>query len=194
MGESGLFEELARRNIDAFNEMGVQKIVTLSPHAFNALKNDYPPLGGRYQVHHYTQVMAFAMGRIEFAPSSAKVRVAFHDPCYLGRHSGDYESPRMMLRAVPGVELVEMDRHRQNALCCGGGGGNFFTDILSGGGDTPSRARVREALSAGAHILAVACPQCAIMLGEAVKSEGLEEKLQVREVSEVARWRMRDGG
>jgi Fe-S oxidoreductase len=190
MGESGLFEELAYKNIDAFDKMSVKRILTLSPHAYNALKNDYPALGGRYLVHHYTQVMAFAMDRLNFSTEVPHARVAFHDPCYLGRHGGDYESPRMMLRALPGVELVEMGRHRKNALCCGGGGGNFFTDILSGGGETPSRVRVREALSTGAQVLAVACPQCAIMLEAAVKAEGLESRLAVKEVSEIVRGRM----
>lgn len=190
MGEIPLFEELARRNIDTLNQAKVGKIITLSPHTFHALKNVYPSMGGQYQVFHYTQPLAFAAGRLQFAPDAPSVRVAFHDPCYLGRHNGDYESPRMILRAVPGVRLVEMDRNRENALCCGGGGGNFFTDILSGGDDAPAMVRVREAADVGAEVLAAACPQCAIMLADASKSAGLEEALQVMEVSELVNARL----
>jgi Fe-S oxidoreductase len=118
------------------------------------------------------------------------LRVTFHDPCYLGRHNTDYESPRMILRSLPGIKVAEMDRNRKNALCCGGGGGNFFTDLLSGGDDSPARVRVREAAMAGADVLAVACPQCAVMLEDAVKTEGLNGKLRVMEVSAIIRERM----
>jgi Fe-S oxidoreductase len=190
IGETPLFEELARKNIQVFNDKKVKKIITLSPHSFNAFKNDYPALGGQYQVFHYTQGMAFAMGGLKFSDKASDVKVAFHDPCYLGRHNTDYESARMMLRSVPGINLVEMDRNRKNALCCGGGGGNFFTDMLSGGDDTSARVRVREAVDAGAQILAAACPMCAVMLEDAVKAENLDSKLQVQEVSEIVNQRL----
>ncbi len=185
MGETALFEELAKKNIDVLSKFNVRKIITLSPHSFNALKNDYPALGGAYQVFHYTQVLAFAMSRLTFSENSDPVKIAFHDPCYLGRHNADYASGRMMLQAVPGINLVEMDRNRNDALCCGGGGGNFFTDLLSGGDDSSARVRVREAADAGARILAVACPQCAVMLEDAVKVENLDQTLRVAEVSEI---------
>ncbi len=190
MGETLLFEALAKKNIKVFNDKKVKKIITLSPHSFNAIKNDYPALDGRYQVFHYTQVLAFAMGRLKFSANAPGGKIAFHDPCYLGRHNTDYESARMILRSVPGVKLVEMDRNRKNALCCGGGGGNFFTDLLSGGDDSSARVRVSEAEDAGAQILAVACPICAVMLEDAVKAGNLEETLSVREVSEIVTERM----
>ena len=190
IGETPLFEELAEKNIKVLNDKNVKKIITLSPHSFNALKNDYPALGGQYQVFHYTQVLAFAQAGLDFLPDTENVNIAYHDPCYLGRHNTDYESARMILRSVPGVTLVEMDRNRNNALCCGGGGGNFFTDILSGGDETSARVRVREAVDAGAQILAVACPTCAVMLEDAVKAENLDSKLQVMEVSEIVNQRI----
>ena len=185
MGETPLFEELAAKNIEILNKNNVKQIITLSPHSFNALKNDYPALGGQYQVFHYTQVLAFAMGGLNFSQLTEKIAVAYHDPCYLGRHNTDYESARTVLRSTPGITLVEMDRNRQNALCCGGGGGNFFTDILSGSDDSSSRARIREAAGAGAKILAVACPMCAVMLEDAVKVENMDGQIQVQEVSEI---------
>jgi Fe-S oxidoreductase len=190
MGETLLFEELAQRNIKAFTAAGAKKIITISPHSFNAFKNDYPSLGGHYQVNHYTQALAFAMGKFMFMADLPPLRVTFHDPCYLGRHNTDYESPRMILRSIPGIKITEMDRNRKNALCCGGGGGNFFTDMLSGGDDSPARVRVREAASAGAEVLAVACPQCAVMLEEATKTEGVSGRIRVMEVSEIIRERM----
>ncbi len=184
-GERALFEELAGRNIKTFAGRGVKKIITLSPHSFHAFKNLYPPLGGKFQVFHYTQMLVFLLGRFSFKTPGAKTRVTFHDPCFLGRHNADYQSPRTILSLLPGVELVEMDRNRRDALCCGGGGGNVFTDMVSGGDDSAARARCREAVSAGATVLAVACPVCAVMLEDAVKTEGLADKLQVREISEL---------
>ncbi|ABW66578.1 (Fe-S)-binding protein [Desulfosudis oleivorans] len=184
-GEKALFEDLAGKNIGTFADRGVQKIITLSPHSFHAFKNLYPALGGQFQVFHYTQVLAFAMGRLPFKSPSEKTRVAFHDPCYLGRHNGDYQSPRTVLSFTPGIELAEMDRNRENALCCGGGGGNLFTDMISGGDDSAARSRCREAAAAGVSVLAVACPACAVMLEDAVKTEGLANTLQVKEISEL---------
>ena len=190
MGETALFESLAEKNISIFNALNIGKIITLSPHSYNVLKNDYPALGGQYQVFHYTQVLAFAMGRLPLSADRPGLTVALHDPCYLGRHNADYASARMVLQALPGVTMVEMDRNRADALCCGGGGGNFFTDLLSGGDDTPARSRAREAAAAGAQILAVACPLCAIMLEDAVKSENLDKTISVREISEIVEGRM----
>jgi len=115
----------------------------------------------------------------------SSLKVTYHDPCYLGRHNHEYQAPRSILKAIPGLELVEMERHGENAFCCGGGGGNFFTDILGGGEESPARLRVREALDTGAGIIAVACPQCAKMLEDAVKSEELEDRLKVMDVAEI---------
>ncbi|MBW2353357.1 MAG: (Fe-S)-binding protein [Deltaproteobacteria bacterium] len=185
LGEAGLFELLAGRNVEMFKELGIKKIVTLDPHAFNVFKNDYPDLGGEFEVYHYTQILwsLIQAGRVPLVGSDLKV--TFHDPCYLGRHNGEYRAPRDILKAVPGLELTEMERNRENAFCCGGGGGNFFTDILGGGEDSPARIRVRDALDTGAETVAVACPQCARMLGDAVNAEGLEDRLVVRDIAEI---------
>lgn len=114
-----------------------------------------------------------------------KAKITYHDPCYLGRHNGEYEAPRKFLKSIPGVELIEMDQNRENAFCCGGGGGNFFTDILGGGEDSPNKIRVRQARETGARIIAVACPQCAKMLDDAIKAEELEDTLEVLDVAEI---------
>jgi Fe-S oxidoreductase len=186
MGESGLFELIAKQNIAKFREADIRKIITLSPHAYHAMKNEYPKLGGTFEVYHYSQVLQKRIGQKPPATAEKPVRVTFHDPCYLGRHNNEYAAPRQLLGALGGVQLVEMDRPMADALCCGGGGGNFFTDVLGGGTDSPSRARVREAAETGAEVLAVACPKCAKMLDDAIKTEGLEKELRVMDLAEIA--------
>ncbi len=185
MGESELFGLLAAENIEHFNQLNVKKIIALSPHGFNALKNEYPALGGAYQVFHYSQILAAHAGSFSLKDNPANVRVTYHDPCYLGRHNREYNAARKVLAALPGVEIREMDRSRQDALCCGGGGGNLFSDILGNGPESPARNRVAEALDTGAGILAVSCPTCAVMLEDAVKSANMEAHIQIKEISEI---------
>jgi len=185
LGESGLFEVLATQNIQTFHDLGVKQIITLDPHALNAFKKDYPGLGGSFKVYHYTQVLAPLVQAGKVPIKECSLKVTYHDPCYLGRHNGEYQAPRAILKAIPGLRLVEMDRHGENAFCCGGGGGNFFTDILGKGQESPARLRVKEAAETGAEIIAVACPQCAKMLEDAVKSEELDDRLKVLDVAEI---------
>jgi len=185
LGEAGLFEYLAKQNIESFRDLKVEKVITLDPHAFNVFKNDYPGLGGKFEAYHYSEVLAPLIQAGKISLKECKAKVTYHDPCYLGRHNAEYNAPREILKAVPGLELVEMERSKGNAFCCGGGGGNFFTDILGGGEDSPARIRVKEALDTGAEIIAVACPQCAKMLDDAVKAEELEDRLTVMDVAEI---------
>ena len=185
--EEGLFEYIARMNIEKFSGKGVKKIVTLSPHGYNAFKNEYPRFGGDFEVVHYTQLFSRLMDEGKLGVPNSKVKVTYHDPCYLGRHNGEYEVPRKVLQAVGGLELVEMAQAREEAFCCGGGGGNFFTDTLGGSENTPNRIRVRQAFETGAEIVAVACPMCAKMLEDGVKAEDLDEKLQVKDIAEIIR-------
>ncbi|MHB8093197.1 MAG: (Fe-S)-binding protein [Syntrophales bacterium] len=185
MGETGLFKQLATDNIIKFKEKGIGKIITLDPHAYNAFKKDYPPLGADFQVFHHTQIMAELLKEKRITPSTYPVTVTYHDPCYLGRHNAIYGPPRDILKAIPGLALVEMRQSGVNGFCCGGGGGNFFTDILGSGEDSPGRVRVRQALQTGASVIAVACPNCAKMLCDAVKAEGLEEILRVQGIAEI---------
>ena len=192
MGESDLFRLLAEENIERFDKLNVKKIIALSPHGFNALKNDYPVLGGVYQVFHYTQILADHAAGLAFKDNPAQVRVTYHDPCYLGRHNREYGAARKVLAALPGVEIREMDRSMQDALCCGGGGGNLFTDIVGKGPESPARNRVAEALDADADVLAVSCPGCAVMLEDAVKSNNMDDRIRVKEISEIVNERLID--
>jgi Fe-S oxidoreductase len=185
IGELGLFEHLAKQNIELFKELGVKKIISLDPHSFNAFKNDYPELGAEFEIYHYTQILAPLIKSKKLSLKGYEAKVTFHDPCYLGRHNGEYEAPREILKSIPKLELIEMDQSREDAFCCGGGGGNFFTDILGGGEDSPNRIRLRDALSTGAGVIAVACPQCAKMLEDAVKAEEVENNIEVLDVAEI---------
>jgi Fe-S oxidoreductase len=184
LGELGLFAERTHQNISDWNRRGVQKIITISPHSYHAIKNEYAKHGSTYDVYHYTQVLSSA---IQHLPKRREYpsRITYHDPCYLGRWNGVYLQPRFILNSIKGLTLVEMDRSMQNALCCGGGGGNSFTDILGTGPDLAGRSRVREALSTGSEIIAVACPQCYRMLDDAVKAENAQEQIRVMEITEI---------
>jgi Fe-S oxidoreductase len=186
LGEQELFALLAENNIRLFNGLGVKKIVTLSPHGYNAFKNHYPALDGNVEVLHYTQLLARLVQSGALAFSELKTRVSYHDPCYLGRHNGEFDAPRSVLRRIPGLSLQEMAKIKKNALCCGGGGGNFFTDIIGSGANSPARIRIKEAAETGAEVLAVACPMCAKMLGDAAKDEGLQDRIEVKDIAEIA--------
>ena len=186
LGEETLFEMLAEDNIAQFQSLGVQKIITLSPHSYNAMKNDYPDFNGSFDVVHYTQLLRDVVrnGGLDVS-GGYNAAVTYHDPCFLGRWNEEYDAPRAVLKAIPGVQLVEMARNRNGALCCGGGGGNFYIDLLGGSEDSPARRRVREAHETGADVLAVACPNCLTMLEDAVKAEGLEGILTVKDIAEI---------
>jgi Fe-S oxidoreductase len=183
LGEKRIFEMLVERNLQLFGDLGVTKIVTLSPHAFNTFKNYYPP---KFEVFHYTQLLCQLIkeGRLELS-KELNAKVTYHDPCFLGRHNSEYQAPRDILNAIPGSELLEMERNRENAFCCGGGSGNFYVDFFGGGENSPARSRIREAYEIGANILAVACPACMTMLYDALKGENLEDKLLVQDISEI---------
>jgi Fe-S oxidoreductase len=185
LGESRVFQMLRERNTGLFQKAGVKKIITLSPHSYNIFRNEYP---AGFEVFHYTKILGelIEQGRLKPA-SKLDMRVTYHDPCFLGRQAGEYEAPREILKAVPGLKLIEMARNRQSSFCCGGGSGNFYTDFFGGGQNSPSRIRVREAAETGANTLAVACPTCAVMLTEAVKDEGMTEKLAVKDIAEIVR-------
>lgn len=186
LGEDGLSEVLAMKNIQAFQKAGAQKIVTFSPHSYNAMKNIYPRFGGRFEVWHYTQLLAQLMGSGQIkAGIDGPTKVTFHDPCFLGRWNKEYNAPRKTLKSIANVELVEMEKNKKSALCCGGGAGNYIIDLLGGSPESPARLRVREAAATGAAVLAVACPNCLTMLEDAVKVEGLEDQLKVQDIAEL---------
>jgi len=184
LGEAGLFEMIAEENQELFKGVGAGKLFTTSPHCFNTFKNDYP--GNGIQVQHYTQVLAGLVEQraLEFSKKVEKT-VTYHDPCYLGKHNNIFDEPRDVLRGIPGVKLVEMDRSRQKSLCCEGGGGRMWLEGTNPG-TRLAQWRVQEALDTGADILATACPFCLVTLDEAVKHLNAQDRLRVMDVAEIA--------
>ena len=183
LGEAGLFEMLVEENLELWNEYGVKKVVTTSPHCYNTLKNDYP--ADVLELTHYTELIAQLLndGRLNFQGELKKV-VTYHDPCYLGKHNQIFDAPRAILKHIPGLKLVEMDRSRERSLCCEGGGGRMWlegTNIE----ERLAHQRVQEAIDSGAEILATACPFCVLTLEDAAKIRGLEDQIQVVDIMEL---------
>jgi len=194
-GEKGLFEMLAEQNIAAFSKYEFNRMVVTGPHEFNAFKHEYPKYGGDFTVLHYTRFLVEHLDTLKpmlkkpLNPSTSSgrsLKVTFHDPCYLGRHNGEYDAPRELLRAIPGVELVEMGRCRENGYCCGGGGGGMWLDSHTKDHTQMrlSERRVREAAEYGAEVLAVCCPFEVSRFEDAAKSTG-NDKLLVRDILEL---------
>jgi Fe-S oxidoreductase len=187
-GESGLFEMLAEKNAKAFQKYQFNKIVTADPHAYNALKNEYPRLGIEYPVQHFTQFLFENLERLKpLLKQEIKARITYHDPCYLGRANGIYEEPRQLLKAIPGVELVEMSHFASNSLCCGGGGGGMWLEGFQWeqAHVRLSEWRVREAVAAGADILAVACTYEIPRFEDAAKMVQKASRLVIRDIGEL---------
>jgi Fe-S oxidoreductase len=185
-GETGIFEEAAERNLKTLGGYEVGLLVTPDPHAYNAFRNLYPALGPTPPAQHYTQFLAARIDGMELTPIAER-RVTFHDPCYLGRHNGEFEAPRRLLQAIPGVTLIEMGHCRANGYCCGGGGGGMWNSgfVREHAGDRLAEVRVREAVGTGAEVLAVCCPFEVSLFEDAVKSTGNEGRLEVRDIAEL---------
>ncbi|MDR7435882.1 MAG: heterodisulfide reductase-related iron-sulfur binding cluster [Armatimonadota bacterium] len=187
-GEKGLFEMLAESNIRTFQKYSFNRIVVTGPHEYNAFKNLYPQYGGAFEILHYTQFLAPMLPQLQkMFVKELPYTVTFHDPCYLGRHNGEYDAPRKLLQAIPGIRLVEMPRCRENGYCCGGGGGGMWLDGFSRDfiRERLSDRRVKEAVEVGAEILAVCCPYEVSRFEDSVKATGNEGKLLVRDIIEL---------
>ncbi|MFM2206104.1 MAG: hypothetical protein RL213_79 [Bacteroidota bacterium] len=185
-GNDFLFQMQAMMNIQVLNGYSVKRVVTACPHCFNTLKNEYPDLGGGYEVLHHTQLLQELMdsGRLKVAggPFSGK-RIVFHDPCYLGRGNDVYEAPRELIRKLD-AELHEMKRSRAKGLCCGAGGAQMFKEPEKGDKDI-NIERTEEALSHAPSIVAVGCPFCMTMLSDGVKHFNKENEVRVLDVAEL---------
>ncbi len=194
-GERGLFEMLAEKNGKAFSKYQFDEIVTTDPHAYNAFKNEYPKLGISYPVRHFTDFLVDRLDQLRpLLTQEIKASVTYHDPCYLGRANGVYDTPRILLEAIPGLELVEMSHNRETSLCCGGGGGGMWLDGFQWekAHVRLSEWRIREAISAGADILAVACPYESPRFEDAVKMVEGSGQLLVKDIAELLADAMED--
>ncbi len=171
MGNEYLFQVLAQQNVETLNGYGVKKIVTNCPHCFNCIKNEYPVLGGKYEVVHATELVERLLeeGRIRFT-EEIRETISYHDACYLGRYNGVYESPRNVLRAIPGLRIEELPRTCERGLCCGAGGGRMWMEEKLG--TRINQTRMKEIEEAGTASVGLSCPYCMIMLGNAKEEIG----------------------
>ncbi len=185
-GNEFLFQMQAMMNIEVLNGYGIKKIVTTCPHCFNTLKNEYPGLGGNYEVMHHTQFLQklLSEGSLSLEGGSFKgKRITYHDPCYLGRANGIYEAPREMITKLD-AELVEMKSCKKRGLCCGAGGAQMFKEPEKGDKDV-NIERTEQALETKAEIIAAACPFCNTMMTDGIKNKEREGSVKVMDLAEL---------
>jgi Fe-S oxidoreductase len=181
MGEKGLFDFLVEENMKTFNKYNVKQAVTSCPHGYHSFKNRYNQTS--FEIKHHSQLLAnlIETGKLTLSKQLDK-KVIYHDPCFLGKQNSIYEEPRKIIESIPSVKLLEFDRSRARSICCEGGGGRMWVDIP---GERLAEARVKDAAETGADILAVACPYCLLTFEDAVKTTGLEGKLQIMDLAEL---------
>jgi len=185
-GNEFLFQMMAMQNISVLNAYEVKKIVTGCPHCFNTLKNEYPELGGNYEVVHHTQLIQDLLntGKLKIEGGEFKgKKITFHDPCYLGRGNGEYEAPRQLIQALD-AELVEMKRCKTNGLCCGAGGAQMFKEAEKGDKEV-NVERMEDALAVKPSVIATGCPFCNTMMTDGVKHFEQEHTIAVKDIAEL---------
>ncbi|WP_029269425.1 (Fe-S)-binding protein [Virgibacillus alimentarius] len=184
IGNEFLFQEIAEKNIKEFNKHNVTKIVTIDPHAYNIFKNEYPDFGFEAEVYHHSQMLFDLVMNGKLKPTGEiNQRLTYHDSCYLGRYNGVYDPPREILKSIPGLELVEMKRNRENGMCCGAGGGLMWTEETTG--NRINVARTEQALEVEPSMISSACPFCLTMLSDGTKAKEVEEDISTMDVAEI---------
>ena len=182
-GNEYLYQILAEQNIETLNNLKFKKLITICPHCFNTIGNEYPQMGGNYEVIHHTELIAELVqnGRLKFDGAVNKT-ITYHDSCYLGRHNKIYDAPRESLKAIPGVKLVEMKRSRENGFCCGAGGGQMWLDENK---PKVNHNRVDEAASLKPDMVSTACPFCAVMVNDGINETGREGQLETQDIAQI---------
>lgn len=183
-GNYALFDSLAARNIAAIHKSGVREVIVTSPHCYDTFKKDYPARGADFAVIHVVQYLARLIneGQLAFKKSFPK-NVVYHDPCYLGRHNGVYDEPRIVLKSIPDLTLADEMNTRENSLCCGGGGARIWMETKKG--ERFSDTLVEQAIDLGADVLATACPYCLLNFKDSVLTLGKEDSIKVMDISEI---------
>ena len=183
LGNEYLFQLLAAQNIETFEKYGVKKIITQCPHCFNTFKNEYPQLDGNYEVIHHTQFIAELLKEGKIKPKEGKeLELTYHDSCYMGRHNGVYDSPRDILNSIPGVNLTEMPRSRENGFCCGAGGGRMWLEETM---PKVNQNRVEEAASINADTVATGCPFCKTMIRDGINETNRSEEMKTQDIAQL---------
>lgn len=184
IGNEFLFQEIAEKNIKQFEKYGVKKIVTIDPHAYNIFKNEYPDFGFEAEVYHHTQLLFDLIKSGKLIPKGKiNERLTYHDSCYLGRYNGVYDPPREILKSIPGLELVEMVRSRENAMCCGAGGGLMWTEEKTG--NRINIARTEQALAVSPSMISTGCPYCLTMISDGTKAKEVDQDISTMDVAEI---------
>ena len=185
-GNEFLFQMMALQNIEKLKQYKIEKIVTICPHCYNVIKNEYPELGGQFHVLHYTEFLLDLnkKGKIKFSEGEkSKERIVFHDPCFLGRANNIYDAPRKILNQLT-TDLVELERSRNNSFCCGGGGAQVFKEEEEGK-KRVNQERVEEILRSKSEIVAISCPFCSIMLEDGIKTKDKQDEVMVYDITEL---------
>ena len=183
LGNEYLFQVLASQNIETFEKYGVKKIITQCPHCFNTFKNEYPQLDGNYEVLHHTEYIAELIKEGKIKPKEGKeLDLTYHDSCYMGRHNGVYDSPRDILNSIPGVNLTEMPRSRENGFCCGAGGGRMWLEETM---PKVNQNRVDEAASVKAETVATGCPFCKTMIRDGINETNRAEEMKTADIAQL---------
>ena len=183
-GNEYIFQMLAMQNVETLNNMGVKKIITQCPHCFNTLMNEYPQLGGHYEVVHHSQFLDWLVstGKLDITGARLEERVVYHDSCYLGRHNDVYLAPRRVIGSLGGIDVVEAERNGTKGMCCGAGGARMWMEETVG--TKVNDARSRELIATGASRIATACPFCYIMIDDGVKGAGKDDdEVKVADIS-----------
>jgi Fe-S oxidoreductase/nitrate reductase gamma subunit len=184
LGNEFLFQELATKNIDEFEKNDVKKIVTIDPHAFNTFKNEYPDFGLKAEVYHHTELLNQLVKEGRLKPQYAvNETITFHDSCYLGRYNDVYDAPREILKSIPGVKLVEMERNRETGMCCGAGGGLMWMEEETG--QRINIARTEQALAVKPSVISAGCPYCLTMLTDGTKAKEIEDTVKTYDIAEL---------
>ncbi|GAE09363.1 Fe-S oxidoreductase [Paenibacillus sp. JCM 10914] len=184
MGNEFLFQQLCMENIETFQKYDVKRIVTACPHTFNIFKNEYPEFGLKADVIHHTELLDQLVKEERLKPQyQVREKITYHDSCYLGRYNDVYDQPRDVLRAIPGVELMEMERSRENGMCCGAGGGQMWME--EDAGKRVNLARTEQALAVSPTMISSACPFCLTMLEDGTKLKEVEESVKTRDIAEI---------
>ena len=184
LGNEFLFQELASMNINEITNSGAQKIVTIDPHAYHSLKNEYPDFGLEVEVYHHTEILSQLVKEGRLVPKhTLNETITYHDSCYLGRYNEIFDEPRDILKAIPGVHVVEMERNRENGMCCGAGGGLMWMEEQSG--TRINVARTEQALEVQPSIISSGCPYCLTMLSDGTKTKEVDDVVQTLDVAEI---------